>query len=110
MRSVGFLRSVRDFFRWASVLFFAGSALAQISKPAPKDLPASAYQLVAIKVTGSQRYKPEDIAAATGLQIGQTVHEDDFRGAVRVLGDSGAFSDVAFSFDYSAKGTRESFA
>jgi outer membrane protein assembly factor BamA len=85
------------------------SVLAQSGKPAAKELPASAYELVAIKVTGSQRYKPEDIAAATGLQIGQTVHEDDFRGAVRLLGDSGAFSDVSFGFDYSAKGTKGEF-
>lgn len=87
-----------------------GSNLAgQTHTLSPKDLPASAYELRAIRITGSQRYKPEDVAAATGLQIGQTVHEDDFRSAVRVLGDSGAFRDVAFSFDYSAKGTRGEF-
>jgi outer membrane protein assembly factor BamA len=93
---------------WACCLLCVG-APAQSSKRAPKELPASASELVAIKITGSQRYKPEDIAAATGLQIGQTVHEEDFRGAVRVLGDSGAFSDVAFSFDYSAQGTKGEF-
>jgi outer membrane protein assembly factor BamA len=81
----------------------------QSHKLAPKDLPATAYQLIALKVTGSQRYKAEDIAAATGLQIGQTVHEEDFRGGVRLLGDSGAFTDVAFSFDYSAQGTKGEF-
>jgi outer membrane protein assembly factor BamA len=106
MRSVA--RLSKSLF-WACCFLCAGNVPAQTSKPAPKDLPASAYQLVAIKVTGSQRYKPEDIAAATGMQIGQTVHEEDFRGAVRVLGDSGAFSDVAFSFDYSAKGTKGEF-
>jgi len=90
-------------------LLCASGVLGQGSKPTAKDFPASAYQLVSIKVTGSERYKPEDIAAATGLQIGQPVHEEDFRGAVRVLGDSGAFSDVAFSFDYSAKGTKGEF-
>jgi outer membrane protein assembly factor BamA len=90
-------------------LLCAGNALAQNSKPAAKDLPASAYQLIALKVTGSQRYKPEDIAAATGLQIGQTVHEEDFRTGVRLLGDSGAFSDVGFGFDYSANGTKGEF-
>jgi len=109
MLALANLRGPRGSLRWVCVLLCAGSAFAQTSKPAPKDLPASAYQLVALKVTGSQRYKPEDIAAATGLQIGQTVHEEDFRGGVRVLGDSGAFSDVGFSFDYSAKGTKGEF-
>jgi len=104
-----FLVNRRNSFFLLCCLLAVSIVLAQTSKSAPKELPASAYQLVAIKVTGSQRYKPEDIAAATELQLGQTVHEDDFRGAVRVLGDSGAFSDVAFSFDYSAKGTKGEF-
>ena len=102
-------RKLLVFFFWACGLLWTGNAFSQTSKPPAMDLPASAYQLVTIKVTGSQRYKPEDIAAATGLQIGQTVREDDFRGAVRILGDSGAFRDVAFSFDYSAKGTKGEF-
>jgi outer membrane protein assembly factor BamA len=87
----------------------AGNTLAQHSKPAAKDLPPEAYRLIALKVTGSQRYKPEDIAAATGLQIGQTVHEEDFRAGVRLLGDSGAFTDVGFGFDFSAQGTKGEF-
>jgi outer membrane protein assembly factor BamA len=100
---------LRAFLCCTCALLWVGSVFAQGPKLAPKDLPASAYQLAALKVTGSQRYKPEDIAAATGLQIGQTVHEEDFRAGVRLLGDSGAFSDVAFSFDYSAKGTKGEF-
>jgi outer membrane protein assembly factor BamA len=94
---------------WACALLFTAAVFGQTGKPSPKELPDAAYRLIAIKVTGSQRYKQEDIVAATGLQIGQTVHEEDFRAGVRVLGDSGAFSDVAFSFDYSAKGTKGAF-
>jgi outer membrane protein assembly factor BamA len=93
----------------ACFLLCTGGVLAQTGKPATKALSASAYQLVAIKVTGSERYKPEEVAAATGLQIGQTASEDDFKAAARFLGDSGAFRDVAFSFDYSAKGTKLEF-
>lgn len=91
------------------ILLCASSVLAQTRKPAPKQLSASAYQLSTINVTGSQRYKPEEVAAATGLQIGQTVREDDLKAAAHLLGDSGAFRDVAFSFDYSAKGTKVDF-
>ncbi|HLW88182.1 MAG TPA: POTRA domain-containing protein [Terriglobales bacterium] len=101
--------TLRSSLFWACAVLNVGGISAQTSKPAPKELPASAYQLLAIKVTGSERYKPEDIAAATGLQLGQTVHEEDFRAGVRILGDSGAFVDVAFSFDYSAKGTKGEF-
>jgi outer membrane protein assembly factor BamA len=94
---------------WACALLCASGLFAQTGQFSPKELPATAYQLIAVKITGSERYKPEDIVAAAGMQIGQTVHEDDFRAAVRVLGDSGAFSDVAFSFDFSAKGTKGAF-
>jgi outer membrane protein assembly factor BamA len=103
------LADFRSSLLWACCLLTVSSVLAQNRKLSPKDLPASAYQLVSLKVTGSLRYKPEDIAAATGMQIGETVHEEDFKNGVRVLGDSGAFSDVGFNFDYSAKGTEGEF-
>lgn len=75
-------------------------------KPSPKDLPPSAFKLISVKTTGSKRYKAEEIIAASGLQIGQTVSEDDFKKAVRVLGETGAFGDVLYSFQYSAEGTK----
>jgi outer membrane protein assembly factor BamA len=75
-------------------------------KPSPKDLPPSAFKLISVKTTGTKRYKPEEIIAASGLQIGQTVSEDDFKKAVRVLGETGAFGDVLYSFQYSAEGTK----
>jgi len=70
-----------------------------------KDLPPSAFQLISIKVTGTQRYKPEDVIAACGLQVGRTVGEDDFKKIARELGETGAFSDVLYSFQYSMEGT-----
>jgi outer membrane protein insertion porin family len=86
--------------------FGLSAALAQTPrKTAPKDLPPSAFKLIAIKTSGTKRYKPEEILAATGLQIGQTVSEDDFKQAARALGETGAFGDVAYSFEYSAEGT-----
>ena len=36
-------------------------------------------------MTGTQRYKPEEIVAATGLEFRQTVSEDDFKKAARAL-------------------------
>jgi outer membrane protein assembly factor BamA len=75
-------------------------------KLSPKDLPPSAFKLISIKVTGTKRYQPEDVIAATGLELHQTVSEDDFKKAARTLGVTGAFSDVLYSFQYSPEGTK----
>lgn len=88
------------------LLFLLLSAVCSAQKNQAKELPASAYQLISVTVTGSDRYKPEDLMTATGMKIGQTVHDEDFRDAARMLSDSGAFSDVAYSFEYSPEGTK----
>jgi outer membrane protein insertion porin family len=87
------------------LLLFAEISPAQTSKTS-KELPPSAFRLISVQVTGTQRYKPEDVARAAGLQLGQTVHEDDFRDAARRLGETGAFTNVAYSFEYSPDGTK----
>ena len=96
-------------FRLVLVLLCAGlcPSLAQTSrKLAPKDLPPSAFKLISIKTTGTKRYTSDEVIAASGLQIGETVSEDDFKKAARVLGETGAFGDVLYSFEYSADGTK----
>jgi outer membrane protein assembly factor BamA len=83
------------------------SALGQTPrKQSPKELPPSAFKLVSVKATGTKRYKSEEVVAASGLQLGQTVSEDDFKKAARLLGETGAFGDVLYSFQYSADGTK----
>src|SRR5882757_8686967 len=72
-------------------------------------MPPSAYKLIAVKVTGSKRFTQEEVAAASGLPVGTIAHEEDFRKAARQLGETGAFSDVSFSFTYSAAGTKLEF-
>jgi len=69
-------------------------------------MPPTARQLIAIKVTGSKRFPEEVIAAATGLQMGAAVSDDDFKKAARRLGDLGVFTDIAYSFSYSSAGTK----
>ena len=71
-----------------------------------KALPASAFRLIGVDVSGTERYKPEEVIRAAGLELGRTVHEDDFKDAVRVLGDTGAFASVAYRFEYSPEGTK----
>ena len=83
-------------------LFFTSLSPAQTHK----ELPSSSFQLISVQVSGTHRYKTEDVARASGLQIGQTVHEDDFRYAARRLLDTGAFIDVAYSFQYAPEGTK----
>ncbi len=91
------------FFPFFALLLMPAAAQ---KRKAEKPLPASAYKLVSVDVTGTQHYKPEDVVRASGLQIGQTVHEDDFKDAARRLGDTGAFLDVAYSFSFDPDGTK----
>jgi outer membrane protein assembly factor BamA len=69
-------------------------------------LPASTRTLIAIKVTGSQRYPEQTIAAASGLQLRAPVTEDDFKSAARRLGDLGVFTDVGYSYSFTSAGTK----
>jgi outer membrane protein insertion porin family len=69
-------------------------------------MPASARQLIEIKVVGSKRFSEAAIAAATGLQMGTAVSDDDFKKAARRLGDMGVFTEIAYKFTYSSAGTK----
>jgi len=62
--------------------------------------------LASVKVKGTKRFKDEDVIAASGIQIGRVVSDEDFKKAARALGDTGAFTDIAYSFSYSSVGTK----
>jgi outer membrane protein assembly factor BamA len=81
----------------------------QTSQKPLTQMPASARQLIAIKVTGSKRFPEEAVAAATGLQMGAPVNDDDFKKASRRLGDMGVFTEIAYTFSYSSAGTKLEF-
>ncbi len=66
----------------------------------------AAYKLSALKVTGTARYTDKEILAASGLQMGQIAADGDFKEAVQRLGDSGLFSEVAYSYSSSGAGVR----
>lgn len=82
------------------------SVSGQTAHKRPLPLSESARKLIAVNVTGTSRYSPEAVIAAAGLQIGSQVSDDDFKKASRRLGDTGAFTDIAYSFSYSAAGTK----
>ncbi len=69
-------------------------------------MPAPARTLIAVKVTGTKRFAQEEVVAASGLRLGTTVGEDDFKRAARRLGDTGVFSDIAYSYSFSSAGTK----
>lgn len=73
------------------------------------EMPPSARNLIAITVKGSKRYTEKDVAAASGLQLGTPVNDDDFKKAARRLGDMAVFIDVAYSYTYSSAGTKLEF-
>ena len=79
-----------------------------IHKPQPKP-PTGDHKLVSIKVTGSQRYTPDEIIAASGLKIGDAATDDDFKKATEELGKSGMFTNVSYSYAYSPSGTKLDF-
>jgi len=95
---------------WLACVALSGSVLfGQTRKLSPKELPSSAFKLIAIKVTGNKQYTEDQIVRETGLQVGQTAREDDFKTAGRLLGETGAFTDVLYSFQYSTQGTKLEF-
>src|SRR3954468_8645436 len=79
---------------------------AQTAKPSSKALPPSASKLIGIKVTGNKNFTEEQIIRESGLRLGQTATDDDFKAASKILGDTGAFSEVVYSFQYSGQGTK----
>jgi outer membrane protein assembly factor BamA len=56
------------------------------------------YSLVRILVTGSTRYREDELVRATGLIVNTQVTSDDLQNAANRLGNSGAFSSVQFLF------------
>ena len=101
----------RTSFRSCLAFALAGASFlsAQTRKPPKKDLPPSAVKLAAIKGTGSKRYSSEQIVAATGLEIGKTADDADFKKAAQSLGETGAFTDVLYSFQTAPEGTKVEF-
>jgi outer membrane protein assembly factor BamA len=87
-----------------SLLFSA--AVAQKHPGSGKASSVNAYKLIAVKVTGTERYTDKEILAASGLQIGQDAADGDFKEAVQRLGNSGLFSNAVYSYSSSSAGTK----
>jgi Surface antigen variable number repeat len=93
----------------AWVLPLISLTAAQKTPGAGKTASVSASKLVAVKVTGTGRYTEKEILAASGLELGRTAGDANFKEAVKRLGDTGLFTDVAYSYSYSPAGTKLEF-
>jgi outer membrane protein assembly factor BamA len=63
-------------------------------------------RLIEIKVVGSQRFQPDELAAATGLKPGDKGDESALKQAAERLAESGMFGNVTYSYISEPKGTR----
>ncbi len=72
---------------------------------------ADRFNLARILVTGSQRYREDDLVRATRLTVNTQVTSNDLQSAANRLGNSGAFASVQFLFKpaIGAKGVEADF-
>jgi len=90
---------------WPLLLALAALPLVAQKRTPPKQA-ATTFKLISLKVEGTSRYTDKEILAASGLHIGQTVAEADFKEAAQRVVDSGVFSDVSYSFSYTDAGAK----
>ncbi len=90
-----------------SVLLLCSIALAQNTGKTGKT--KLSYKLLSMRVKGANRLKPEQIIAASGLKIGQFAGEEDFKRSVQKLGDTGLFTELTYSYEYSSAGCNLEF-
>jgi outer membrane protein assembly factor BamA len=64
------------------------------------------YKVLSIRVKGVTPVKEEQVIAASGLKVGQFAGETEFKEAIQRLGETGLFTDVTYSYQYSSAGCR----
>ncbi len=87
-------------FSFCSVLLSL-ALLVALAEGAPTAAPPDAKSLGKIqevRVTGLKRYSAAEVLSVAGLAIGQAITEEDLKDAINVLGKTGAFSDLAYSY------------
>jgi outer membrane protein assembly factor BamA len=68
--------------------------------------PPSEFKLKSVQITGTSRYKSEDVIRAANLKLGQSVHDEDLKTMVRLLGESGAFAAVSYTSQFDPDGAK----
>jgi outer membrane protein assembly factor BamA len=62
------------------------------------------YKLLSIHVKGLGHYTEDEVIRASGLRLDSETTEADFKKAVQKLGDTGLFTEVEYSYQYSDVG------
>jgi len=62
------------------------------------------FKLLSVHVKGLQHLPEDKVVAASGLQLGRTATEQDFKQAVQKLAETGLFTDVAYKYEYTTAG------
>jgi outer membrane protein assembly factor BamA len=98
---------IRSWFSTVLLVCLTGSVVfPQTARKQSGKVGGSDHKLISIRVTGSLRYKPEEIIAATGLKVGDVVTDDDLKKVTKELGETGLFRNVSYSYSYSGEGTK----
>jgi outer membrane protein insertion porin family len=66
--------------------------------------PNTTYKLLSVHVKGLQRLTEEQVVAASGLKIGRLTGEAGFQQAAQKLGQTGVFTEMNYTFQYSRAG------
>lgn len=93
--------------RWASIflLWALPAAYGLAARMAQTPQPA-ASPLVSVEVTGSTRFRSEQIAPATGLHVGANVTRDDLQEAADRLAKLGPFANVQYRYSTIGAGVK----
>lgn len=67
------------------------------------------YKLIGIHVKGLTTFQEDQIVAASGLKLGDYAGEADFKRAIQKLGDTGLFTNLTYSYEYSSSGCKLEF-
>ncbi|MGD0214705.1 MAG: POTRA domain-containing protein [Terriglobales bacterium] len=89
-----------------SLSLLVSPGAAQKPPTSRKTAPVTADKLIALKATRTTRYTGKEILAASGLELGQSAADGDFKEAVRRLGDTGLFAEIVYSFSSSDAGVK----
>ena len=85
------------------ILFCATAVLAQAGGN------SGTYKLLSIRVKGLAHLSEAAVVKASGLRVGQMAGEADFKQALQKLGDTGLFSNLAYSYQYTNAGCKLEF-
>lgn len=82
----------------------AGLLASFVSPSLSQESQSGSGRLASVKVSGSKKFRSEQIAPATGLKPGQQVTRDDIQRGADTLANFGPFSNVQYRFGTTASG------